>query len=98
MISICISKRNLFIVKYVAVYKYSSHIKSFSNIELGPQFCVVGSQSGSVVHGTEGVIYFCCILSSVNLLLYIYTAIIVYKTFLYQHTGVGEVTSFEVRL
>lgn len=31
-----------FSVKYLAVYKYSSHIKSFSNIELGPQFCVVG--------------------------------------------------------
>lgn len=35
-------KKKLFSVKYVAVYKYSSHIKSFSNIELGPQFYVVG--------------------------------------------------------
>ena len=52
-----ISKNVLCTVKYLTVYKYSSHIKSFSNIELGPQVYVVWEFSGSVVHGTEGVIY-----------------------------------------
>lgn len=35
-------KNFLFSVKYLAVYKYLSHIKSFSNSESGPQLCVVG--------------------------------------------------------
>lgn len=56
-------------MKYLAVYKYSSHIKSFSNSESGPRFVLLESESGSVVHGTEGVLYFYCTLSSVNLLL-----------------------------